>query len=117
MLDSFESIEGIVFIASPDIISGLVTWACYDRNEPDTVCALFGSGCANTVTQLANENSRGGYRCFLGMFDPSARIHIAADRLSLAIPMSRLGTMLKTMPQCCLFDTHAWSKIRDRLDR
>ena len=117
MLDSFESIEGIVFIASPDIISGLVTWACYDRNEPDTVCALFGSGCANTVTQLANENRRGGYRCFLGMFDPSARIHIAADRLSLAIPMSRLGTMLKTMPQCCLFDTHAWSKIRDRLDR
>ena len=63
-LDSFDEIEGLIFLATPDVLSGLFTWACYDRNEPDVVSTLFGSGCSNVITQTVNENINNGYRSF-----------------------------------------------------
>lgn len=115
-LETFGGVEGLIFFATPDQLSGLAAWAFYDRNDPDTVSALFGSGCSSVITQVVAENARGGYRSFLGFFDPSARIHIDSDLLSFAIPMSRFRVMYETMPQSCLFDTHAWSKIRERMN-
>ena len=32
-VDSLDLIEGVLFLATPDILSGLVTWACYDNNS------------------------------------------------------------------------------------
>lgn len=114
-IDRFDAIEGIVFFATADILSGLATWTYFDNNAEDAVSAPFGSGCSSIITQVVNENKRGGRRTFIGLFDPSARPYLEANRLSFAIPMSRFREMYHTMRESSLFDTHAWSKIRERM--
>ncbi len=112
----FEGLEGLLFFATPDILSGLTTWAWFDTNAHDTVTAWFGSGCSAIVTQATLENRKGGKRSFLGLFDPSVRPWFEPDLLSFVIPLSRFREMYETMEQSCLFDTHAWAKIRERIN-
>jgi hypothetical protein len=115
-LETFDGIEALMFLATPDILSGLTTWAFFDSNAPDAVSAPFGSGCCSIVTMGAMENRMGGKRTFLGLFDPSVRPFFEPDMLSFTIPMSRFAEMYHTMRASCLFDTHAWSKIKTRIE-
>lgn len=115
-ISTFKYIEGILFFGTPDILSGLTTWAYFDNNDDNAVSSIFGSGCSATITQAAIENKINGRRTFVGFFDPSVRPHIEANILSFVIPMSRFSEMYYTMRESCLFDTHAWAKIRDRID-
>ncbi len=112
---SFDMLEGLIFFSTPDVLSGLVSWAFFDNNADDAVTATFGAGCSTTVTQTVAENRKNGRRCFIGMFDPSARPHVEADMLSFSIPMSRFREMYRTMDQS-LFSTHDWEKIRERIN-
>ena len=114
-LASFDHVEGLLFLATPDILSGLTTWAFYDTNAFDTVATPFGSGCSSVVTLTVLENQKDGKRCFLGFFDPSARPYVESNVLSFTIPMSRFKEMCETMRICSL-DTHAWGKIKARID-
>lgn len=116
-IENFNEVEGIFFLATPDILSGLCTWAYFDNNAPDAVVSIFGSGCSATITQAVNENKKNGRRTFLGFFDPSVRPYIEKDRLSFVIPLSRFKEMYYTIRESCLFDTHAWSKIRNRISQ
>ena len=115
-IESLKEVEGVVFIANPDMLSGLTTWAYYDNNAEDGVVSMFGSGCSCIVTQATIENRKGGKRTFIGFFDPSVRPYFEPDILSYTIPMYRFREMCGTMRQSCLFDTHAWGKIRERMD-
>lgn len=112
----FEGLEGVLFLATPDILSGLTTWSYFDNNREDAVMATFGSGCSTVVTQTVVENRNDGSRTFIGFFDPSVRPWFEADILSYTIPMSRFKVMYQTMRESCLFDTHAWGKIRERIN-
>lgn len=114
-IGSFDKVEGILFLATPDMLAGLATWAFFDSNATDTVSAPFGSGCCSVVTQAILENRKQGKRTFLGFFDPSVRPHFEAELLSFTIPMSRFKEMYHTMRESCLFDTHAWSKLKERI--
>lgn len=114
-VDSFEDKEGIIFFATPDILSGLATWTYFDNNSDDAVTAKFGSGCSAIITETIVENNKNGRRTFLGLFDPSARLYVESDILTFAIPMSRFKEMYHTMRESCLFETHAWDKIRKRI--
>ena len=114
--ESFEGTEGILFFATPDMLSGLCGWAFYDSSEPDAVVSQFGSGCSTVVSMTVSENAKCGHRCFLGLFDPSVRPWVGKDELSFTIPYSRFTTMAETMKQCFLFDSHAWTKIKQRLE-
>lgn len=114
-LASLEGVDGIFFIAPPDVISGLCAWAFFDNNSPDAVCAHFASGCCANITSIISENSKGGRSTFLGMFDISVRIHIAPDELSFAIPTCRLEEMAGTLRECCLWDAPAWERLRSRM--
>lgn len=115
-LEKLDNIEGLLFFVSPDILSGLATWAYFDNNSLDAITSIFGSGCSNMITTTVTENAKGGRRTFLGLFDPSARPYFAANELSLAIPLSRFKEMYNTMERSCLFDTHAWGKIKARIN-
>lgn len=115
-LECFDEIEGLLFLATPDMLSGLTTWAYFDNNASDAVASLFGSGCSGIVTQALLENRQGGRRTFLGLFDPSARPHFEPNILSFVIPMGRFREMYHTMRECCLFNTHAWGKVRSRIN-
>lgn len=113
--ESFDGFEGVMFYATPDMLSGLCGWAFYDTNESEAVVARFGSGCSTVVSMTVVENARGGHRCFLGLFDPSVRPWVGKDELSFTIPMSRFKVMIDTMHECFLFDSHAWEKVKARL--
>ncbi len=114
-VESFDNLEGILFLTTPDMLSGLATWAFFDNNSQDAVTSLFGSGCCSVVTQVVIENARGGKRTFIGFFDPSVRPYFEPDILSFMIPMSRFKEMYDTMRSSCLFDTHAWGKVKARM--
>lgn len=98
-LTSFEKVEGLLFLATPDAVS-----------------TPFGSGCSSTITLTVNENRQGGHRTFLGFFDPSVRPYVESNLLSLTIPMSRFKMMYQTMRNSSLYDTHAWAKIKTRIN-
>lgn len=116
-VDNIEQAEGILFLATPDILSGLTSWAFFDTNDDQAVAAPFGSGCSSVVTQAIIENRKNGQRTFIGFFDPSVRPYFEANILSYTIPMSRFREMYETMRKCSLFDTHAWAKIKERINQ
>ena len=88
----------------------------FDNNAADAVASPFGSGCSSVVAQAVQENRNGGRRCFLGLFDPSVRPWVEPDVLSFVVPMSRFRELCGMMRASCLFDTHAWSKVRERIN-
>ena len=114
-LDTWNGVEAVVFFATPDVLSGLCTWAYYDNNAEDAVVAKFASGCAAVVSFATVENRKGGRRCFLGMFDPSARLLVPKDELTFTIPMSRFAEMLVTMSDSALYQK-AFSIVRRRIN-
>ena len=65
-VNSFDEIEGILFLATPDMLSGLTTWAFYDNNNQATVVTPCGSVCSLFVTQPVLENRRNGHNTFIG---------------------------------------------------
>lgn len=113
--ETLDDIEGMIFLATPDELSGLCGWAFYDNSDPEAVLATFGSGCSALFANVTTENKRGGQRCFIGLFDPSARAFIDKDKLGLGIPKSRLETMLFTVNENFLTQSSAWAKIKDRM--
>lgn len=115
-IEGNEDIEGVIFFATPDVLSGLVSWALYDTNEPDAVSVPFGSGCSSMVAQATIENRKHGKRTFLGLFDPSARPSVEANILSFTIPMSRFTEMAETIHRSCLQGTGDWQKVKDRIN-
>ena len=112
---SFEPMEGILFFATPDMLSGLATWAFFDNNADDAVSCIFGSGCSSVVAQAVRENRIGGRRTFIGLLDPSVRPYVESNVLSFVIPASRFKEMCRTMDRCCLFHTNAWNKVKERI--
>lgn len=115
-IDTFDAIEGVLFFATPDVLSGLATWAFFDNNDESAVSSIFSSGCSAVISRVVMENRQDGRRTFLGFFDPSVRPHVEPDKLSFVIPMSRFKEMYHTITECCLFDTHAWGKVRKRIN-
>ena len=115
-LSDWNEAEAILFFATPDMLSGLCSWAFYDNNSPDAVTIQFSSGCASIITFAVKENKEKGRRCFLGMLDPSARPLVPENELTFTIPMSRFKEMLHTMDDSALFQ-HAFSVVRKRMNQ
>jgi hypothetical protein len=113
--DNLDDVEGILFWATPDILSGLTAWANYDNNSVDAVCIPFGSGCSTIISFAVRENRESGRRCFVGMLDPSARPLVPKNELSFVIPKCRFVEMLDTMKDSALFQ-HAFSIIKKRIN-
>lgn len=114
-IESFDELEGLIFFATPDVLSGLVSWALFDTKSTDTVSVPFGSGCSSIISQTVVENQNNGYRIFIGMFDPSARPHVESNILSFAIPMSMFKKMYYTIGKSCLSGTRSWKKVKERI--
>ena len=111
-----KQMEGLVFFATPDVLSGLTSWVFYDTNAPDAVSVPFGSGCSSIIANTLVENQNKGYRTFLGMFDPSARPQVEENILTLAVPMSRFKDLYHTIDQSCLQGTPAWNNVKKRIE-
>ena len=114
-VDGFDHLEALFFLANPDVLAGLSTWAFFDNGDIDAVATPFGSGCNNIITRAVLENRKKGRSCILGFFDPSVRLYFERDLLSFTIPMARFKEMYYTIRESCLYDTYAWNKIRSRI--
>ena len=114
-ISSFDRIEGILFFATPDMLSGLCSWAFYDNDADDAVSARFASGCCGIVTFAVNENRKNGRSCFIGMLDPSARLLVPANELAFVIPANRFHEMVRMMDDSVLF-RKAYSIVRKRIN-
>ena len=114
MDDSIEFYGGLIF-ATPDILSGLVSWPYYDNSSDDAFCTPWGSGCSTTIRQVIIEEECLGSRCFIGLFDPSVRPRVRANELMFGITKSRLEEMATFMRDTCLFNGAAWPKVKERI--
>lgn len=115
-LEKFDDMEGLIFFANPDVMSGLFVWANYDTTDINSVQSPFGSGCSATISSIVNENRRGGKHCFIGLFDVSARPYFRPDIMSFSIPKSRFVEMCGTLSECCVSGAPAWLKVRKRIN-
>jgi hypothetical protein len=104
----------VIFLATPDVLSGLFTLANYDSADPNSVIAPMGSGCASIISYPYVEARSQSPRCVLGMFDVSARPWVPADRLSFSVPMGRFEQMVRNMDESFLI-TDSWNTVRSRL--
>ena len=115
LMDDSIEFYGVLIFATPDILSGLVSWAYYDNSSYDAVCTPWGSGCSTTIRQVIIEEECLGSRCFIGLFDPSVRSRVRANELMFGIPKSRLEEMTTFMRNTCLFNGAAWPKVKERI--
>ncbi|NMC68490.1 MAG: DUF169 domain-containing protein [Myxococcales bacterium] len=115
-LEAGDEPEVAIFFARPDVLAGLFTLANFDEAESSNVVAPFGAGCASIVQHPYLERDAARPRCFLGMFDVSARPHVPADTLTFALPIRRLREMHGFIDESFL-RTRAWQTIRARLAR
>jgi hypothetical protein len=105
-----------VFFAPPDVLAGLFTLANFDEPEATNVVAPFGAGCGTIVQYPYLERDAARPRCFLGLFDVSARPYVPADVLTFALPVKRLRELCDYMDESFL-GTPSWELVRDRLAR
>ncbi len=106
----------VVFIARPDVLSGLFTLAGFDEARPEAVIAPFSSGCGSIVYWPYQELGTESPRAILGMFDVSARPCVPANTLSFAVPWPKFVRMVDQMDESFLI-TESWHKVRARMAR
>jgi hypothetical protein len=83
----------VVFLVNADQLSGLVTLANYDDPDPNCVQVRYGAGCAQAVRYALCAQEEGRNTCYIGLTDPSSRLHVPKDLLSFSLPFSRFLTL------------------------
>ena len=78
-IGSFDKMEGILFLATPDMLAGLATWLFFDSNATDAVSAPFGSGCCSVVLRLSLKTGNKANEPF---WDSSTRLSALISRQS-----------------------------------
>jgi hypothetical protein len=106
----------VVFLALPDVLSGLFTLANFDSANLHEVIAPFASGCGSIVYYPYREAASAQPRGVLGMFDVSARPFVPANTLSFAVPWARFMQMVDNMDESFL-TTRSWGHVRKRLGK
>lgn len=111
-LEEYENPDVVIFFVPADMLAGLFTLASYDEVDSG-VTTPFCAGCGSIVLYPYLENKSEKPHCILGMFDPSARPHVAADVLSFAVPANKFMRMVNNIEESFLI-TPTWDRIRQR---
>jgi len=104
----------VIFLASPDTLSGLFTLVNYDREDLNGAISPFGAGCSTIVQYPYMERKVAQPRAIIGMLDVSARPCVHANAISFAVPMVRLEQMFANMEESFLI-TSSWRKVSRRI--
>jgi len=115
-LTEADSPDAVVFLARPEVLSGLFTLANFDRADPNGVICPFGAGCSSIVHFPWLEQQKKEPKAVLGMFDPSARPCVPLDTLTLAFPMKMFEKVIGYMEESFLI-TDSWKKVQKKLAR
>jgi hypothetical protein len=113
-LEEGDTPEVVIFFATPDVLSGLFTWAGFDEIAMEAVAAPFGAGCASIVQYPLMEAEKERPRAILGMFDVSARPRVPQNVLTFAVPWAKFERMLDNADETFL-TTKSWARVRRRI--
>jgi hypothetical protein len=113
-LTAADTPEVVIFFAIPDVLAGLYTLARFDETDRSAIQAPFSSGCASIVQNPYLEQYSEHPKAIIGLFDPSARICVPKDVLTIAIPMKKFVTMVNNIEESFL-TTDSWRKIQQRI--
>ena len=114
MMEDDDRPEVVIFMDTPDVLSGVFTLAGYEEEEVQAVIAPFASGCAAVVMFPFQQCRSEHPKAVLGMFDVSARPFVPENTLSLAIPYSKFTRMVADMDESFLI-TESWKKVQKRI--
>ncbi len=109
-----DEAEVVVFLAPPDVLSGLFTLANFDEPDANAVFCPFCAGCGSIVQYPLLEGRADRPRAVLGTFDVSARPYVPAQALSFAVPLRKFQRMVANMDESFL-STASWQKVRQRI--
>lgn len=115
-LDEDDEPLGVIFFATPDVLSGLFTLASFDEWRRDGIIAPFGAGCSTIVYYPYIENQSDHPRAVLGMFDVSARPCVQGTDLTFSVPWKKFVSMVENMDESFLTG-HSWGKVKNRIKR
>ena len=105
----------VVFLANADQLSALVGLANYNRAGLENVKVLFGPGCAQTMLYARAEAEKGGDLCYIGLTDPSARLHMDKDVLAFSMSYQRFLEMESEAEESFL-NTGTWKALVNRIE-
>jgi len=112
-LEEQDNPDVVIFLAQPEVLSGLFTLANFDQIDTQGVVTHFSAGCGSIIHYPYLEQAKDNPKCVLGMFDPSARPCVPVNTLSFAIPMKRFKTIVNYMEDTFL-TTPTWEKVKKR---
>ncbi len=115
-LTAAEDPEGVIFFASPDLLSGLFTLTNYATERMDAVRIPFSSGCGAILTHPLKEGEKENPQAILGLFDVSARPFVEPDLLTLAMPTKLFLALLDNQDESFLI-TKSWELVRKRMEK
>lgn len=113
-LRSKEEPLAVIFFASPDVLSGLFALANFDEIDPNAVIAPMCAGCASIVYYPYKEAQSDQPKAVLGMFDIAARLAIAPDILTFAVPWAKFVRMVENIEESFLI-MKPWNGIKKRI--
>lgn len=108
-----EKPEVVVFLATPDQLSGLVVLASYNRHGGDNVISPWCAGCHSICIIPLNEGKSENPRGVIGLFDISARNKVDKDILSFSVPYKMFLEMEENVAESFL-TRDVWLKIKGR---
>lgn len=114
-LEETDQPDAVIFFATPDVLSGLFTLACFDSTADDAVIAPFGAGCTNIVYYPYREQLNGTGRSVLGLMDPSARKYAKGNLVTFSVPITKFMEMIDQMEASFLI-TDTWTIIQRRIE-
>jgi hypothetical protein len=116
-LTEADNPEIVIFLATPDVLSGLFTLAGFDVADPRGITsAPFGSGCSQLIQYPYAEKLSGRHRAILGLFDASARPYLSEKALSFTVTIEKLARMVEDMDESFLI-TPSWKAIKKRIEQ
>ena len=115
MLQESDEPDVVIFLARPDVLSGLFTLANFDAADTNGVFSPFSAGCGSVVQYPYLEKDADCPRGVLGMFDVSARPYIQKDVLGFSVPMNKFIKMIDNIEESFLI-TGSWSKVLKRIE-
>lgn len=113
-LEQIDEPEVVIFLARPDVLSGIFTLTGFEETNREAVIAPFAAGCGSIVLYPYLEIDRDRPRGILGMFDVSARPYVPKDTLSFSVPMNKFRSMVDDMEDSFL-TTQSWVKVNKRI--
>jgi len=109
-----ETPQLIIFYATPDQLTALVTLANYETPGTDNVIIPQAAGCQSIGIIPYREAQQEHPRAVVGLLDSSARPFVPADLLSFTVPFRMFQTMEANIPGSFL-ERSAWQKVRARI--